>query len=58
MTEMLLLQTTNNMAYQITSLMMTLTNLQGYSPIASLSNMIICTAVQQLPRFRQTKHVV
>jgi len=37
---------------------MTLSDLQGHLPTASLSGVIFRTSVQQLTRFRQTQHVV
>jgi len=45
------------MVYQIASILMTLSDLQGHSPTASFSNGIIRTAVQQLTRFLLTLHV-
>jgi len=42
------------MAYRIAVIPMTLSDFQGHSPTASLSNVIFRTAVQQLTRFQLT----
>jgi len=42
------------MAHQIQAIPMTLSDLQGHSPTASLSSVIFHTGVQQLTRFYLT----